>query len=57
MHTKLYILEYIYIYIYIYMVNYSLSTYKCNWSYGPPIEMGIVSQVGSCPQLGLSTIS
>ena len=34
-----------------------LSTFQCNWSYGLPIEIGIVSEVSSRLQLGLSKIS
>ena len=32
-------------------------TFQCNWGYGSPIEMGIVSEVSSRPLLGLSKIS
>ena len=34
-----------------------LSTSECNWGYRPPIEIGIVSEVSSRPQLALSKIS
>ena len=34
-----------------------LSTSERNWGYRPPIEMGIVSEVSSHPQLGLHEIS
>ena len=33
-----------------------LSTFQCSWGYEPPIEMRIVSEVSSRPQLGLSII-
>ena len=34
-----------------------LNTFKCSWSYVPPIEMGIVSEVSSRRQLGLCKTS
>ena len=34
-----------------------LGTSKCSWGYGPPMEMGIVSNVCSHPQLRLVKVS
>ena len=34
-----------------------LNTSECSWGYGLATEMGIVSQVISCPQLGLVRVS
>ena len=34
-----------------------LNTSECNWGYGSPIDMGIISEFSSMPQLGLSKIS
>ena len=34
-----------------------LSTSECSWGYGPPIEMGIVSEISSHDQLSVVKLS